>query len=407
MENRYIITVFITGLLTLGSLALSPVTQAKPPSEDRGNGNSAAENVDALNLSTTGLDNTAHGWFSLFSNTSGFSNTADGFQALYSNTIGSVNTATGVGALSSNSEGSGNSAFGSNALALNTTGGGNTAAGYSALYSNTSGDGNTATGLNALFFNTTGFANTANGVQALYRNTTGESNTATGDVALSLNTTGSHNTANGDLALFYNTTGSYNTALGELAGNSVTTASNVICIGWMVAGADVSNTCFIGNIRGVTTQVNDAVPVVIDSTGQLGTVSSSRKFKKHIKSMDKSSEAILALRPVTFHYKSDKTNRPEFGLVAEEVAEVDRGLVVRDKNGEIYTVRYDAVNAMLLNEFLKAHRKVEEQEKTIAELKSGMTALAATVKEQAAQIQKVSAQIDMNKPAPKVVLNNR
>src|SRR6266496_313681 len=398
MKSRYITTVFITGLLTLGSLALSPVTQAKPPSEDRGNGNSAAENVDALNLSTTGLDNTAHGWFSLFSNTSGSSNTADGFQALYSNTIGSVNTATGVGALLSNSDGSGNSAFGSNALALNTTGGGNTANGYRALYSNATGDGNTATGLNALYYNTSGFANTANGVEALYSNTTGEGNTALGDVALSSNTTGN-----------------FNTALGVLAGNNVTTADGVICIGSL--GANVNNSCFIGHIRGVTTANADAIPVLIDSAGQLGTVSSSRRFKKEIKPMDSASESILALKPVTFHYKSDRTGTPQFGLIAEEVAEVNPDLVVRDEKGEIYTVRYDAVNAMLLNEFLKEHRKVEEQQATITELKSTRAQqqkdFQATVAHQQKQIealsaglQKVSAQLETSKPAPQLVNNN-
>src|SRR6266496_1111196 len=401
MKSRYITTVFITGLLTLGSLALSPVTQAKPPSEDRGNGNSAAENVDALNLSTTGLDNTAHGWFSLFSNTSGSSNTADGFQALYSNTIGSVNTATGVGALLSNSDGSGNSAFGSNALALNTTGGGNTANGYRALYSNATGDGNTATGLNALYYNTTGFANTANGVEALYSNITGEGNTALGDVARSSNTTGN-----------------FNTALGVLAGNNVTTADGVICIGSL--GANVSNSCFIGHIRGVTTANADAIPVLIDSAGQLGTVSSSRRFKKEIKPMDSASESILALKPVTFHYKSDRTGTPQFGLIAEEVGEVNPDLVVRDDKGEIYTVRYDAVNAMLVNEFLKEHRKVEEQGWTINELKKDfratVTELTERLKEQDSKIEKVSARLaaaspsrdglEMSKPAPKVVSNN-
>jgi hypothetical protein len=133
--------------------------------------------------------------------------------------------------------------------------------------------------------------------------------------------------------------------------------------------------------------------VVIDSQGQLGTMSSSCRFKKEIKPMDKASEAILALKPVTFHYKSDETNRAEFGLIAEEVAEVNPDLVVRDENGEIYTVRYDQVNAMLLNEFLKEHRKNEEQESTIAELKAGMAALAAMVKEQASQIQKANARL--------------
>ncbi len=164
----------------------------------------------------------------------------------------------------------------------------------------------------------------------------------------------------------------------------------------------------------------DAINVMIDSNGQLGTVSSSRRFKRDIQPMEKTSESILALKPVTFHYKSDKTNTPQFGLIAEEVAAVNSDLVVRDEKGEIYSVRYDQVNAMLLNEFLKEHRafleeqrKVEEQEATICQLKStvaqqqkGMEALAASVKEQALQIQKVSAQIELNKAAPQTVVNN-
>jgi len=146
--------------------------------------------------------------------------------------------------------------------------------------------------------------------------------------------------------------------------------------------------------------------------GQLGTTSSSRRFKKEIKPMDKASETILGLKPVTFHYKSDTTETPQFGLIAEEVTGVNPGLVVRDENGEIYTVRYDAVNAMLLNEFLKEHRKVQEQgrkaqeqEATITQLKKGMEVLTAQLKEQAAQIQKVSAQLEARKPAPRMVIN--
>ena len=193
--------------------------------------------------------------------------------------------------------------------------------------------------------------------------------------------------------------------MGESAGTGVTAASDVICIG--AAGNDVNNSCFIGNIRDVTTQNGDAIPVVIDSAGQLGTASSSRRFKDEIKPMDTSSEAILALKPVTFHYKNDKTGTPQFGLIAEEVAKVNPDLVVRDKNGEIYTVRYEQVNAMLLNEFLKEHRKNEEQQATIAQLKSGMEALTATVREQASQIQKVSAQLEANKPTPQVVANDQ
>ena len=221
--------------------------------------------------------------------------------------------------------------------------------------------------------------------------------------------------------------------MGNGAGINVTTADHVICVG--NPGTNVSNSCFIGNIRGVTTAHEDAIPVYIDSAGQLGTVGSSRRFKKEIKPMGNASESILGLRPVTFHYNSDSDCTPQFGLIAEEVAESNPDLVVRDENGAIYTVRYDAVNAMLLNEFLKEHRKVEEQqteidnqeetisrlksgavtqEATIAELKrivakqeKGMAALAARLKEQDSKIQKVSAQIEMGMPAPKVVVNQR
>ena len=234
------------------------------------------------------------------------------------------------------------------------------------------GNFNTANGAGALSNNTTGNDNTANGLMrslatppavttwpavfALSSNTTGNLNTANGVDALFSNTTGIVNTAIGTSALYNNTTGSGNTALGAGAGSNVTTANNVICIGDEVSGANVSNSCFIGNIRGVTTANADAIPVLIDSAGQLGTASSSRRFKKEIKPMDKASEAILALKPVTFHYKSDTKDTPQFGLIAEEVAEVNPDLVVRDEDGEIYTVRYDAVNAMLLNEFLKEHK---------------------------------------------------
>jgi uncharacterized coiled-coil protein SlyX len=163
--------------------------------------------------------------------------------------------------------------------------------------------------------------------------------------------------------------------------------------------------------------------VKVDSTGHLGTVGSSGRFKEQIKPMGNASEAILALKPVTFRYKKeiDPERTPEFGLVAEQVETVNPDLVARDAEGKVYTVRYDAVNAMLLNEFLKEHRKVQEQEATIAELKSvaakqetinaqqqrEVKALAATLKEQASQIQKVSAQLELNKPAPQMVLNNQ
>jgi len=289
-----------------------------------------------------------------------------------------------------------NTASGSQALLSNTSGGFNTASGFEALANNTTGLYNTASGVEALFSSTTGVSNTATGYHALNQNTTGSANTANGDDALHSNTTGRSNTAFGTNALG-NSTGTGNIALGAQAGFAVYTADHVIAIG--IDGAEVSNSCFIGNIYGVITRVNNAVPVVIDSQGQLGTMSSSWRFKKEIKAMEQASESILALKPVTFHYKGDNIATPQFGLIAEEVAEVNPDLVVRDENGEIYTVRYEAVNAMLLNEFLKEHRTVKEQGATIAELKKEIVGLAETVKEQAAQIQKVSAQLAAASPA--------
>jgi endosialidase-like protein len=212
-------------------------------------------------------------------------------------------------------------------------------------------------------------------------------------------THGSGNTAVGYGALSVNTTGENNIGIGAVAGSNITTASNVICIGANVPGANVSNSCFIGNIRGITTQNGDAIPVLIDSDGQLGTMSSSRRYKTDIEPMDKASESILALKPVSFHYTVNKDKTPQFGLIAEEVARVNPNLVARDKNGEIYTVRYDSVNAMLLNEFLKEHHRVEQLEATVANL-------AATVQKQAVQLQNVSAQIGVNKPGAKVVSAN-
>jgi hypothetical protein len=173
---------------------------------------------------------------------------------------------------------------------------------------------------------------------------------------------------------------------------------------------------FIAAIRGRTTEVNNAIPVYIDSESQLGTLSSSRRYKTDIKPMDKASEAILALKPVSFRYKVHKDTTSQFGLIAKEVAEVNPDLVVRDEKGDAYTVRYDAVNAMLLNEFLKEHRKVDQQEATITRLKSTVAQqqkdfqatvaqLTARLDEQASQIRKVSAQLELNKPAPQTVKN--
>ena len=290
-----------------------------------------------------------------------------------------------------NTTGTENTANGTAALELNDTGDQNTATGAFALFSNNSFD-NTAIGSSALENNTIGSDNTAAGYIALSDNTTGSFNAAIGEFALGSNTSGSNNTAAGDGALANNTTGGFNTALGPGAGSNATTGSNNVYVGAGVMGvAGESHACYIASIFGQTSA--SGIPVLIGSDNRLGTATSSKRFKEQIKPMDKSSEAVLALKPVTFRYKKevDSDGIPQFGLVAEDVEKVNPDLVVRDQEGKPYTVRYEAVNAMLLNEFLKEHREVQEQKTTIAQLKSGMEALTATVKEQAAQIQKVSA----------------
>jgi hypothetical protein len=386
MKTRIRLVLIIFALV---SFALGQNTQAVSPPPPGGYPNfTTAAGDHALQALTLGLGNTAVGTFSLFSVTTGSFNTAVGAGALDLNTADS-NTATGAAALLFNTTGTENTANGTAALEFNDIGFQNTATGAFTLFSNTAGVANTANGASALFSNTGGQSNTATGFEALSSNTMGNFNIANGDSALSSNTTGGSNTAIGSTALANNTTGSGNIALGNNAGANVITATDVTCIGSV--GKDVNNTCFISRIRGVQTQNANAIPVLIDSDGQLGTLSSSRRFKKEIKAMDKASESILALEPVTFHYKGDNTSTPQFGLIAEEVAEVNPDLVARDVDGKIYTVRYEAVNAMLLNEFLKEHREVQELKKQVAALATGL--------------QKVSAQREASKPAPQVVNN--
>ena len=399
--------------LVLTCFALSPTAQAQlpPPAPDGGypNGNTA-EGDGALFSLTTGIDNTATGFDALQSNTIGDSNTANGWQALMNNTT--INSVSGIR---------------------------NTAVGYAALANNTIGDRNTATGRAALPNNTTGFRNTADGQDALFNNLTGDSNTATGDFALFSNTTGVANTGIGRNALL-NSTGGQNTALGFEAGQNLTTGSNNIDIG-NAGVATESNTIRIG-AQGTQTKtfmagINGAgvtgVAVKVNAAGQLGTAPSSERFKDAIKPMDKASEAILALKPVTFHYKKelDPEGTPQFGLVAEQVEKVNPALVARDDKGKVYTVRYEAVNAMLLNEFLKEHREVQDQKATITQLKStvaqqqtevrALSQLKSTVAKQDATIarqqkqlealttglQKVSDQLELSKPAPRTVVNNQ
>ena len=220
--------------------------------------------------------------------------------------------------------------------------------------------------------------------------------------------TGYENTADGYQALVNNNAGTGNTALGFQAGFNILSTNNNIDIGNQgVSGdsdtiriGDVQMRAFIAGIYGTTTGSTTTLPVIVDSDGQLGTAVSSERFKKDIKPMEGASQSILALKPVSFHYKSDTTNTPQFGLVAEQVAAVNDALIVRDKNGKPFTVRYDAVNAMLLNEFLKEHRKVEQLtkdfESKIAEQQKQIEALTAG-------LQKVSDQLELSKPAPQTV----
>ena len=385
-KNATILPVLIAA--TLACFALAPTAGALCQHGcDISLGNTFLGDNALLN-DTTGYGDTAIGSTALLNNTSGQNSTAIGVQALYSNTIGNDNTGTG--------------AF--------------------ALYANTTGGGNTATGEGALSTNTSGFNNTAIGVAALNSATTPNENTAAGAGALRFDTTGANNTGIGTNALYNDTTGSGNTAVGHFAGMNRTTGSNNIDIG-NVGVPGESNAIRLGTggtqtatyIAGIATTplaTGDALAVGITPDGQLGVRACSARYKENIEPMDKASEAIHLLQPVTFRYKKelDPAGIPQFGLVAEEVEKVHPDLVARDEQGKPYAVRYEAVNAMLLNEFLKEHRKGEQQDRkieelewrtqqqgtTVTELRSQVQALTAAFKEQAAQMQKVSDQVRMS-----------
>jgi hypothetical protein len=332
MKNRIINLIVIV----LGCFALSPRAQAVTPAPDGGyTGHNTAEGLDALFNLTTGGFNTAIGEHALFGDTTDSSNTAVGAFALAASSPGSQNTAVGQGALRNNTGGAG---------AL-----GNVAVGFKALNANTTGDANIAIGSNALPRNTSGNDNIAVGTHAGFNLTTGDNNIDIGN--------------NG------------------VADESMTTR---------IGSAGFQSRVFIAGINGAAVTGST---VVVNAAGQLGVLPSSERFKDEIKPMDKASEAILALKPVTFRYKQDIDSKgtPQFGLVAEEVAKVNPDLVTRDAKGDIYTVRYEAVNAMLLNEFLKEHQTVQELKKEVAALTAGL--------------QKVSAQLEASKPAPHVVNN--
>jgi hypothetical protein len=346
----------------------------------------------ALLGNTNGSRNTATGCFALRFNGSGSYNTATGFNALEVNQNGNNNTATGSYALTSNTVGIDNTANGARALASNNSGYDNTANGSLALNRNTTGSSNTADGVGALDSNTTGYNNTANGVNALSQNNASY-NSANGYYALGSNTTGNYNTADGVSALLSNTTGSLNVAIGVNAGRALTTGSGNVCIGVNVYG--VAGESSTTRIRNVYSSIASGRAVYVNSDNKIGTLASTRRVKENINLMDTASEAILALKPVSSRYKKeiDASATPQFGLVAEEVADINADLVTRDSEGKPETVRYEAVNAMLLNEFLKEHRKVEQLEKQVAALTAGL--------------QKVSAQLEMSKAAPQTVLNDQ
>jgi len=404
-----------------------------------------------------GSGNTAVGAAALLSNTVGYGNTALGGQALQSNDNGKGNTAVGAQALLSNiggpnqEDGSGNTAVGARAL-RNNTATGSTAVGVDALTANTTGEGNTALGAEALKQNAEGSANTALGARALTSligslfsgrsntavgalaltsNTIGVGNTAVGGpiisgstAALGSNTTGNGNTAIGFGALNTNTTGDSNIAVGEAAGRSLTTGNNNIEIGNEgVAGeantirigtafqpsptpASGQDRTFIAGIYGQQPGANTLAVVCADD-GKLTANASSRRFKRDIKPMDNASEAILGLKPVSFRYNNDSTDTPWFGLIAEDVAEINPDLIARDKEGKPFGVRYDQVNAMLLNEFLKEHRKVQELEANAAQQQRNFLAQQKQIEALTAGLQKVSAQLELSKAAPQTVLNNQ
>jgi trimeric autotransporter adhesin len=401
MKNR----ILMATLPVLACFALLPGAQAVC-NEGCGSNFNTFEGEDAL-INTTGSGNTAFGWKSLTFDTDGSFNTGVGAGTLVLNNGGS-NTAVGAGALLLNTTGVENIAIGTDALVFNSIASNNNAVGTFALFNNDSSGNGLAN------------FNNAHGRNALFANVDGSQNNAFGDLAMESNTSGSFNSAFGDDALLSVTTGSSNTAVGDEAGSNLIDGEGNIYIGAQVQAVGTGEFEFIriGNdtaftfpydtyIAGIYGRPVGPSPLTVmcGSDGKLSANASSRRFKHDIKPMVNASEAILALKPVSFRYNNDSTDTPWFGLIAEDVAAVNPDLIVRDKEGKPFGVRYDAVNAMLLNEFIKEHKKVEEQQASIGQLKSEMQTMVAQLKEQAAQIQKVSAQLEMSKPAPQIVVN--
>jgi hypothetical protein len=346
-----------------------------------GGGDNVALGFSMMNALTTGISNVASGRGALSSTTSGDYNVASGANALFSNTTGNGNVASGLGALYSNTTANDNVATGDAALGLNTTGTGSVASGAFALQENTTGNYNVASGYAALDANTTGGDNVASGHNALLQNTSGGNNVAIGVPALSANTTGSHNVASGENALLNNTTGSYNTALGIGAGSQLTTGSsnvdianfgvageaNTIRIGSQGTGLNQQNQTFLAGVSGSTS--TSGVPVLVNSSGQLGTTTSSRRFKRDIRPLGPLSRNLMALRPVSFHYKArlarGQPNPLQFGLIAEQVNRVFPNLVEKGSRGRPYAVRYQELPALLLAQVQRQQRRIGRQQAEI------------------------------------------
>jgi trimeric autotransporter adhesin len=452
MRNRS--TILMVILPVLACFAFLPEARAIC-NEGCGSNFNTFEGENALISDTTGFANTAFGWYTLFANTdgsyntavgtgaldlnTGSSNTAIGAAALLLNTTGTQNTAIGTAALVNNAADD-NTAVGAFALQANTTGGTlehivvdpgppeiffdvgpNTAVGSGALESDTDSSGNTAVGYQALGSMVTGLVgqgfphlgvSTAVGFQALANANGPDSagNDAHGYQALFNFIDGVSNVAVGGISLFDLTAGNGNVAVGLNAGSGLTSGDGNIFIGWSIgAGAsNESNHTYIRNIDSTSVSGGGTDTVTIDlTTGLLGHLSSSRRYKEDINPMDKASETLYRLKPATYRYKKeiDKTQSLAFGLIAEEVAEANPDLVAHNAQGQPESVHYEMVNAMLLNEFLKEHRAFVEEQRKVEKLECTVADLMATVKEQAAQIQKVNTEIQVSKSVPRLVAN--
>ena len=347
----------------------------------------AAIGYNALESNSTGNDNTAVGNIALFNNTSGYENIAIGDSALFSNTNGTFNSAYGCNALYSNSSGSENVAIGDYSLFGNTTGYNNIGIGPDTLQANTTGNDNTAAGNDALLSNTNGTFNSAFGSGALYSNSSGNDNVAIGDSSLNNNMTGNDNVGVGPSALYSDTSGNNNIAVGYEAGFNITTGGYNIDIGNNGVSDDTNvirigtsqASTYIGGIYGVTS--GSGLAVYINSNGQLGTTTSSRRFKEDIQDIGDESDELMQLRPVSFFYKREYDSDPQrvrqYGLIAEEVDQIDPNLVVHETNGAPFTVRYNLVNALLLNEVQKQHKTILAQATDIQLLKEQNDALSS------------------------------